>query len=81
MCNEVRSLLLSLFAISMVLASSRPSNGQELKEQDVNREFGYIAMKDGVKLAYVIYRPTKEQRYPILLELSPYNVDGSNSAG
>ena len=50
--------------------------GQGLREGDVKREFGYITLRDGVKLAYVTYRPLKDGRYPTLLEFSPYGVDG-----
>src|SRR5581483_3352024 len=42
--------------------------------------FGYIPTADGVKLSYVIYRPAKEGRYPVILEFSPYGMDGSQFA-
>ena len=49
---------------------------QELREKDAHREFGYLLLRDGVKLSYVIYRPTEGDRHPTLLEFSPYGVDG-----
>jgi hypothetical protein len=47
-----------------------------LTEQDVHREHGYVAMKDGVRLACVVWRPQKEGRYPVLFKYSAYNDDG-----
>jgi len=58
------------------LACGQPLVAQGLKESDVKREFGYIALKDGTQLSYVTYRPLKEGKYPVLLEFSPYGVDG-----
>ena len=63
-----------LVAATLVLGQTIVAQG--LREGDVKREFGYITLRDGVKLAYVTYRPMKEGRYPTLLEFSPYGVDG-----
>ena len=49
---------------------------QSVQEQNVSREWGYLPLRDGVKLSYVIYRPTKEGRYPTLLEFWPNGVVG-----
>lgn len=38
-------------------------------------ENGYVAMRDGIRLAVDIYRPEADGRYPALLSLSPYNKD------
>lgn len=50
-------------------------NAGELAEQDVHREHGYIKMNDGAQLAYVVWRPSKEGRFPVLLQYSVY-ADG-----
>ena len=63
-----------LVAATLLLGQTLVAQG--LRGGDVKREFGYITLRDGVKLAYVIYRPLKEGRYPTLLEFSPYGVDG-----
>ena len=63
-----------LAAATLVLGQTLVAQG--LQERDVKREFGYITLRDGVKLAYVTYRPVKDGRYPTLLEFSPYGVDG-----
>ena len=46
-----------------------------LTEQDVYREYGYVPMKDGVRLAYSAWRPKKEGRYPTLFQYSAYADD------
>jgi predicted acyl esterase len=48
-----------------------------LTEKDVYREFGYTRLHDGVRLAYVIWRPTKEGRYPVVFHYSPYGSDAA----
>ena len=73
-CVRLSSTVVVL-AATMVL--SHPLSAQQLNLQNVVRDYGYIPMRDGVNLAYVVYRPTREGRYPILLEYSPYNVDGN----
>lgn len=66
-------VMLAVVALSLGYRTS----AQGLTEKDVKREFGYIALKDGTKLSYVTYRPLKEGKYPVLLEFSPYGVDGT----
>ena len=70
------ALGIATFALA-TLVLGQPVLGQELREEDVTREFGYITLRDGTKLSYVTYRPAGEERYPILLEFSPYGVDGT----
>ena len=62
--------------VATALALGQTLIAQGLREQNVQREFGYITLRDGVKLAYVTYRPLEDGRYPTLLEFSPYGVDG-----
>lgn len=45
----------TLVAASLALGETLASQG--LREQDVKREFGYLTLRDGAKLAYVTYRP------------------------
>jgi putative CocE/NonD family hydrolase len=56
---------------------SKSSTGGALTEQNVDREYGYVAMKDGVRLAYVVWCPKKDGRYPTLLEYGPYAGGGT----
>ena len=71
-------------ALSAVVVASNAADTQEppqearaLTEQDVYREIGYVPMKDGVELAYVVWRPKKEGRYPTLVTYSPYATHGA----
>ena len=57
-------------------AAAAPAAAQELTEQDVYREIGYVPMKDGVRLAYVVWRPKQDGRYPTLVSYSPYTTAG-----
>ena len=63
--------------VAAALSAGQPLAAQGLREQDVTRDFGYIAMADGTQLSYVVYRPAKEGKSPVILEFSPYGVDGS----
>lgn len=52
------------------------SAANQLLEGDVYREYGYTSLKDGIRLAYVIWRPRKEGRYPILFIYNEYYANG-----
>lgn len=52
------------------------------------RDYGYLTVGDGVRLAYVVYLPAREGRFPVLVQYSPYLGGGldpikhqSNAAG
>jgi putative CocE/NonD family hydrolase len=51
-----------------VAASPEPESGLE----GIHREFGYLPMEDGVRLAYVVYLPGEKGRFPVLLRYTPY---------
>ncbi len=40
-----------------------------------------VPMRDGVKLATDVYRPEGDGRFPVLLYRTPYNKDGTRTAG
>lgn len=52
------------------------SGARQLSEADVYREYGYTSLKDGVRLAHVIWRPRKEGRYPTLFIYNEYDANG-----
>ena len=62
----------SLIVLTVSLAFSSPAPAQDIKPDDIYREIGYIPMADGVKLAYINYRPKKEGKYPVLLIYNVY---------
>jgi putative CocE/NonD family hydrolase len=65
--------MMALALTSVVGQSQAPAT---LTEQDVYREIGYVPMKDGVELAYVVWRPKQEGRYPTIVSYSPYATNG-----
>jgi putative CocE/NonD family hydrolase len=42
-----------------------------------HREFGYIPLSDGVRIAYVAYRPTQDGKYPTIMQYDPYVAAGA----
>jgi hypothetical protein len=64
----MRALLWPLVLLLSV-ASARP-------EVEPYREIGYAPMGDGVKLAYVVYRPAREGRFPVVLRYDAYDTGG-----
>jgi hypothetical protein len=47
-----------------------------LTEQDPHREYGYLAMKDGTRLAYIVSSPRKDGKYPTIPNYSTYQQSG-----
>src|SRR5919204_1965010 len=72
-----RHCMLMALTLSVLLVLPSVSAAADLTEKDVYRGFGYMPMKDGVRLAYVIWLPSKAGLYPVVLHYSPY---GSNAA-
>ncbi|MDT8369676.1 MAG: CocE/NonD family hydrolase [Longimicrobiales bacterium] len=82
----IQRSLLTLPAFASVLALSGPidsgvphdGDGEilDLAEEEAHREIGYLEMRDGTRLAYVVWRPTEEGSYPTLISFSPYVEDG-----
>jgi putative CocE/NonD family hydrolase len=48
------------------------------KQEEVYRELGYVTLLDGVRLAYITYRPTKSGRYPTVLRYDAYESSGES---
>lgn len=46
----------------------------------VFREIGYAPMPDGVRLAYISYRPAEEGQYPVILDYDAYESSGADIA-
>lgn len=64
----------TLVALGTVVGQETPAT---LTERDVYREIGYLPLKDGVELAYVVWRPKQEGRYPTIVSYSPYATHGA----
>ncbi len=48
--------------------------------EGIFREIGYAPMPDGVRLAYISYRPAEEGRYPVILDYDAYESSGAGIA-
>jgi putative CocE/NonD family hydrolase len=70
---------LSLLAAGTTTAAE--SETGQLSEQNTYREYGYIPLEDGVRLAHIIRRPRKEGRYPTLFIFNEYDADGLSFEG
>jgi putative CocE/NonD family hydrolase len=69
--RPARALLLVIAAAALAFSAEEP----------FHREIGYAPLKDGVKLAYIVYRPSKEGRYPAVLQYDAYDSGGMTAAG
>ena len=46
--------------------------------EGIYREIGYAPMPDGVRLAYVAYRPAEQGQYPVILDYDAYESSGAD---
>jgi len=53
------------------------SRAQNAQPSPYVRDFGYVTLHDGVKLAYVAYRPSAEGKFPTVMTYDPYVAAGS----
>jgi predicted acyl esterase len=67
-------LFLSLI-LSAVVAGQETA--QQLKPPELHWLAGFLSLKDGVKLAYILYKPAKEGRFPVLVTYDAYWGGGS----
>ncbi|HEY1891913.1 MAG TPA: CocE/NonD family hydrolase [Steroidobacteraceae bacterium] len=70
------ALALMAAAILSGTAAAAPS-AQRAPGSDYPRHFDYVTMKDGVRLAYVVYLPRAQGRFPAVLQYEPYAGGGS----
>lgn len=65
-------LAVSTWTVGVEDAFAQERTGSGLNEENAHRELGYVLMKDGVRLAYVVWRPRTEGRFPVLLQYTAY---------
>ena len=58
-------------------AARAPASASPPPDSAYHREYGYVALHDGVRLAYVAYRPRREGKYPAIVQYDPYVAAGS----
>lgn len=64
-----------LMAGTCVVAADAPPAGAAKSEY--SRQFGYLPTRDGTRLAYVVYLPAAQGRFPTVLQYEPYLGGGS----
>ncbi len=70
--------ILILIISFMLLLFHNPAYNfdRDLKPEDIVAEIGYVPLTDGVRLAYSLYLPAKEGKFPVVLEYNPYWASG-----
>src|SRR5438876_94790 len=71
-----RSAVLFL-SVLLPLIIAVPVASQPVKPPEVHWQAGFVSMKDDVKLAYILYKPAKEGRFPVLVTYDAYWGGGS----
>lgn len=66
------ALLISACALDPILVSDPSISEPDKTERTYDREFGYVDMPDGVRLAYVAYLPDRDGPVPTILQYEPY---------
>jgi hypothetical protein len=80
------SALMRLACIAIALLAVATVGGPALGAQALQRgpgsayprQFGYLTMQDGVRLAYVVYLPRTPGTFPAVLQYEPYRGGGSD---
>ena len=69
-------------AIGCLLFGATPSGAApaqaSARAAHYQRQFGYLPLSDGVRLAYVAWLPNKTGRYPTLIVYGPYDESGAD---
>lgn len=65
--------------LSAILALTLLVPGRSVRAQEpsYHRDYGYITLHDGVRIAYVAYRPARDGKYPAVVQYDPYVAAGS----
>ena len=73
--NRPFALALAFVLLTPWLAARAQANPPQASPYP--REFGYVTLSDGVRLAYVAYRPSQEGKFPTIMQYDPYVAAGS----
>jgi uncharacterized protein len=81
----VSKALLGLAGLALALTAAAILSGAAAAAQmspaapgsEYPRRFGYVTMRDGVRLAYVVYLPRAQGKFPAVLQYEPYEGAGS----
>ena len=70
-----RAVVLTVVSAAAVAAQA------PAEHQAFHRDIGSVPMSDGVKLAYVVYRPSPQGRFPAVLQYDAYDSGGMAPGG
>lgn len=73
-------IALAAMTISYATAAAGAENSQREPGGAYPRYFGYITMRDQVKVAYVVYLPKAEGRFPAIFQYEPYVGAGTDQS-
>jgi predicted acyl esterase len=71
------AIAFALLAPSIAARSQDSARVRPAPSSPYFREFGYVTLSDGVRLAYVVYRPSQDGKYPTIMQYDPYVAAGS----
>ena len=71
------AIAFALLAPSIAARSQDSARVRPAPSSPYFREFGYVTLSDGVRLAYVVYRPSHDGKYPTIMQYDPYVAAGS----
>jgi putative CocE/NonD family hydrolase len=72
---------LLLLGCMLGMAGSRAESQASPAPAQYQRQFGYLPLSDGVRLAYVAWLPRKKGRFPTLVLYGPYDESGADLDG
>ena len=73
--GEARDVAAAGEAMGEIVAAGLLSDEER---EGIFREIGYAPMPDGVRLAYIAYRPAEDGRYPVILDYDAYDSSGAD---
>lgn len=76
--RRLAGIAVALTAAAMLSGTAAAAQGSHgAPGSEYPRDFGYVTMRDGVRLAYVVYLPRARGRFPAVLQYEPYIGGGS----
>ncbi len=79
---RLSQVLMTLTAMAILTgAAAAAQQDRQAASGEQVRHFGYVTMRDGIRLAYVVYLPKAKGRFPAVLQYEPYQGGGSDPGG
>src|SRR6266852_5295838 len=75
--HSLRRSVMLLLGLLLPQVVADQGIAQQLKPPEMHWLAGFLSLKDGIKLAYILYKPAKEGRFPVLVTYDAYWGGGS----